>query len=144
MTSRLIYLPTQENSKTWYKAIEYLKSFSGGNFSDTYLFLNNFFKEFKRIIAPKKIEDDQLILTIKNISKLRKEFNSIAFHLEKFMEHGETLELYQEFYLRLFNYVDNKLLQFNTVSFSDLEYFTLQGLRRGKSRTEETVFLFYC
>ena len=45
------------------------------------------------------------------------------------MEHGETLELYQEFYLRLFNYVDHKLLQFNTVSFSDLEYFTLQGLR---------------
>ena len=63
---------TKENSKTWYKAIEYLKSFSGGNFSETYLFLNNFFKEFKRIIAPKKIEDDQLILTIKNISKLRK------------------------------------------------------------------------
>ena len=118
--------------------IQHLKSYHKENmsFSDVFSFLSEFFKEYKRIIAPKKIDDDDLTKTIQKISKLRKEFNSVSYHLEKYVEHGETLKLYQEFYLRLFHYVDHKLMQFNSVSFSDLEYFTLQGLRAEESNAE--------
>ena len=39
-------------------------------FSDIFSFLSGFFKEYKRIIAPKKIDDDELTRTIQKISKL--------------------------------------------------------------------------
>jgi len=133
----------EEKSKGWYKALEGFSNlqFSQINsLSESTNLLESFFGTFKRIVKPKKIEQDEIHLFIEQLSQLRKLFKKYNEEIKFYLKNREShFQKYHHFFRDIFSFVTKFLLEKSELTFSDLEYLTL---REVKSKKEEIKGLF--
>lgn len=134
---------SSEESKSWYKAVESfnnLSFYSKDNLLDSTNALDVFFNTFKRIVKPKKIDNEELHLYIDQISSLRKIFKKYNEEINYYIKNREKhFSQYHEFFLDIYLYVSNFLTKSSEITFSDLEYLTLREIKLGKDNQEDSA-----
>ncbi|MDO9180828.1 MAG: UvrD-helicase domain-containing protein [Bacteriovorax sp.] len=132
-TSIDLLTSTKEKSKKWYELIidfNELQISNGQINSSNYMTYHDFFKTIARfpITNSKEISEDQK-KTLDAIREFKSDLKELSEDLAALKDNFEIYKDWVSTISHLFNYVNSHYLEIDGFSFSDLEYYVLEGLK---------------